>query len=413
MTTAAEVKTIVGNYSAEADRVSLQPSALLVSGEGRDQLAAEIVALANRDGGRVVLGVDRQGRFEEQLACGAEAARAAVAELAGSRVSPALDVELELLTGEEGDLIVLKVPRRQAQPHAVGRANTRGSVRSRGFLVRRGGQARPVSDAQLAWMFRVLSDPAVEVEFPLSIHTIPGSLVPSTEVPQLRAVESFERLVAGLDPDLAADIAADPDRRQNALVELAAWAFLDEVPALLVESDARESISLDELPVPTRGSEFAALDGGLRALLGGAPPPRGLRKLLGRRHESRRYVLPTECEMQVDALPHQQKVRLMLNHPAWIVTFAARAAGAGEGLELAGGAESAAADRLAWTRLALTYSCSFPFPETDEAAHARLGFPERLRRHLETGWNSERFAAALAPRWIERFGTYDSSVTGH
>ncbi|HJO03828.1 MAG TPA: hypothetical protein QGG47_07630 [Acidobacteriota bacterium] len=52
MTTAAEVKQLVTDYPEAAQRVVFLSALLLTSDEGLDAIAREMVALANRDGGR-------------------------------------------------------------------------------------------------------------------------------------------------------------------------------------------------------------------------------------------------------------------------------------------------------------------------------------------------------------------------
>lgn len=111
MTTTAEVKQLVERYAVEAERVVLCPSTLLARDEGLDELAREVAALANHEGGRVVLGVNESGRFEGRLGLLREVVAAAVAELRESRILPPPRLSFEQLAGDEGELVVLTVER--------------------------------------------------------------------------------------------------------------------------------------------------------------------------------------------------------------------------------------------------------------------------------------------------------------
>ena len=175
MTTAAEGRQILAQYPAEAQRVVFKASALLRSEEGLDEIARDVVALANRDGGRVVLGAGAGGRFEGRLEVSRQECDEAVATMLRTRIVPAPETLLEHLTGEDGELFVLKVEPRRGAPHAFARVTPQGSVGGRLYYVRDGASTRPVSDRQLAWMFRVAGDPAVRVAVPVQVHTVPGS----------------------------------------------------------------------------------------------------------------------------------------------------------------------------------------------------------------------------------------------
>lgn len=413
MTTAAEVKQIVGSYPREAQRVVLKPSGLLLSEEGRDALAKEIVALANRDGGRLVLGVDEQGRFESSLELSHDDAVAAMAQLATSRIVPPLEPALEHLSGEEGDLLVIGVPRRAAGPHAFARVSARGSVAGRAYFVRHGAQTRPVSDAQLAWMFRVVDDPAVRRSMTLTLYTRPGLLLLSSELPQPRAADRFAGLVADLDVEQQSVLANDEGARATAFVELAGWAFLREVGALLGDQAelAATEVSLDDLPVPGAASVFSAHPGGLRGLLGGATPATGLRSLLRRQASSATMLVPQGCEVQVDYLAHQRKTRVVLTHEAFVVTLTAVADGGGDGLGWPG-REGQMTGQVCWSRLRLEYACSLPFPAAERKPTATAGFLARLQRRLEFGWNSERFLDAFSGHYLERLVSDQAASAG-
>jgi hypothetical protein len=196
MTTAAEIKQALTAYPADAQRLVFAPSSLLAGADGHEQLARDIVALANRDGGRIVLGVDAAGRYEPELALKDDAARVALDELLTRYTAPRIVAPLEHLVGEDGELMVVAVPRRAAGPHAVARTNAKGSVGARLYCVRDRDRTMPVSDAQLRWLFAGADAGGHTVEFTLHLAHDASGL--RADILQPRVADAVEAILAGL-----------------------------------------------------------------------------------------------------------------------------------------------------------------------------------------------------------------------
>ncbi len=406
MTTAAEVGQLVTDYPADAQRVVFLSSSLLASDQGLDEIAREMVALANRDGGRIIFGVDRAGVFEDRLAIDPASVAAALADIGRSRVVPSISAAVERLGGSGGELLVARVPQRQSGPHACARVEVGGGVGNRAYYVRQGDRTRRVTDAQLAWMYRVVVDPAMHEVMQLTLHTRPMLLTINPAIPQPRAADLFARQLAGLDEPLAQALGPYTEVRADALVELAPWAFLTEIDALLgdlkLDLDV-EHVSIDDLPVPGHASTFAQAPGGLRGVLGGTTGGGGLLRLLQRRRESATLLLPAGAEVLVDHLPRQRKTRAMMSHPSFNITFSARPDGGGVGLGWPD-LEGARSDETAWCRLRLAFRCSLPFPDRGCGSDPAVDrFLEALVERLRTGWDSDRWLQATSPAYLSGF----------
>lgn len=398
MTTTAEVRQILNQYPAEAQRVLFKPSALLGSEEGLDDLAREVVALANRDGGRLVLGVSESGQFEGRIELSREQVDAAVETLLTTRMIPRPETVLEHLTGEEGELVVLRVEPRAGAPHAFARVTSNGSVGGRAYFVRDGNRTRAATEAQLGWMFRVSGDPALRREMALDLHTRAGELGIVADVPQPRAAGYFAMLLEGVPAKTAARLGGDPQARSAALTELAGWAFLLELQALFGDGTEVESeeVALDDLPVPAGGSAFGAEGPDLRQLLDGDRKRGGLAGLLGRRGPGRSFRLPRGAEVQVDYLARQTKGRVTLVHPGMVLTFSARPGDSGDGLSWAANPSG----DLVWTRLRTALTCSLPFPAAGPADERYEKLARRLAARLRDGWDTGAFLEAFDPRYL-------------
>jgi len=407
MTTAAEVKQALAAYPADAQRLVFAPSSLLGTEDGQEQLARDVVALANRDGGRVVLGVDAAGRYESSLAMNDEQARAACEEMLARFTAPRVDAHLEHLVGEDGDLLVLGVPRRAGSPHAVARTNAKGSVGSRLYCVRHRDRTAPVSDAQLRWLFSRSGDGASTRAVEFTLHARQGASGLRTDILQPRVADAIEAVLAGLAPEVASQIVGNPESLQQAAVELTSWVFLDELAAVLASEDcelATAEQQLEELPVPTSGSVFGGVPGSLRGLLGG-PSPGGVMSRILRRGSSRTFLLPAGAEVQVDYLARLGKARVGVHSRELRVGFSAVAGELGSGLRWPG-LELPDDDDAAWVSVRGELQVELPFP-ADNASGSLA--PERLARvlaeRLAARWDDATLHAAVSPAAVERFFT--------
>lgn len=397
MTTTAEVKQLVERYAQEAERVVFAPSGLLASDDGIDRLAREVVALANHQGGRVVLGVSESGRFEGRLELERDSLAAAVDTLATERIVPTPELSLERLAGEEGELAVIRVEPRVAGPHAVARKLAGGGVAARAYFVRDGARTRPVSEERLAWMFRVVGDPAMRAEVELDLQLEPGRLEVDSRRPLPAAAARFRPVLEAVAG--AVEEGAELDVRAQGLNELAAWAFLAELEEAFEAAGVEMvEVALDDLPVPERQSVFGDVGDGLRTLLDGDRRRGGIAGLLGKKGPGRSYRLPKAAELQVDYLGRQGKGRLTLVHPAVVLTLSSRVASQGRGAAPSlGGGDSGAGE---WVRLALALNVSLRWDGVHAAAAERASraLTARVREH----WDSERWALSLDPAWRDR-----------
>ncbi len=89
-------------------------------------VAREMVALANRDGGRIVVVVDRVGVFEAALAVDFATMTDVVTEIGRARVVPSMVADVELLGGAEGEVLV---------DHLARQGKTRVMINHRSFVI--------------------------------------------------------------------------------------------------------------------------------------------------------------------------------------------------------------------------------------------------------------------------------------
>lgn len=83
------------------------------------KLAEEIVALANRCGGTICVGISDDGKVEGHQFQDVNKVRERLDNLCHDRISPAISLQTELLRHPEGEVLLIDVPQRRGIPHAV------------------------------------------------------------------------------------------------------------------------------------------------------------------------------------------------------------------------------------------------------------------------------------------------------
>lgn len=364
MTTAGEIRQLVDAGAAEARRVVFLPSSVLTTPAGIDSFAREVAALANREGGRVVLGVSASGIFEEQPAVAREVADAAIAEALTRRIVPPVEAAVEHIVSEAGEALVVRLLARSGPPHRAPAANGSGEP---AVFVRLGDRTRAATPEQVSWMERVRKDPAIERAWTLATAAGPDDCGVDPAAP---IAEHYRELLERAPASLLGQMRASAEARVRACAELAPWVFLLDLGAALAPASV-ERVSLDDLAQPGSRSMIGTLPGGIAALLGEAAPSGLLSRVFGRRAPRPSFRVPRGAEPHVDLLLHQRKGRAMLVHPGWVVTFAA--APAGEGAEAGS--------------LRLELACSLVFPERDGQIESQRQ-AERIVERAVRAWSA-------------------------
>ncbi len=153
--------------------------------EAARNLAAQLVSLSNRDGGRIVFGVDdktraiEQGPFNEKHVCVER-----VAHVARDLCSPPPDLAHEFVECPEGEVLVVSVGRRAGMPLAV--VERRGAeIRGRTYYIRNNQGKQLVTDNELLQIFVNKDFPKIRASFPFVYPYNRASLAEaeSTEYP--------------------------------------------------------------------------------------------------------------------------------------------------------------------------------------------------------------------------------------
>lgn len=112
-----------------------------------ERLAKEFVALANRQGGMVLIGVD-----DDKTLYGAELQadyETWIADIGGQTIDPPLPLTCETLTIQGKDLLIVHVPRGPYKPHCVREGEHKCTV-----YIRHGSSSRPASREEIGGLWQ-------------------------------------------------------------------------------------------------------------------------------------------------------------------------------------------------------------------------------------------------------------------
>lgn len=125
--------------------------------ENRKKIAQNLVGFANRNGGKLVIGVDDNTREPEGASIREEGATGIISEISRDDCSPTVSFTHEFYSSEKGDLsegsvFVLAIEQGGKIPHA--RVNRSGAeIEKREYRFRAGDETRLVSDQELQLLF--------------------------------------------------------------------------------------------------------------------------------------------------------------------------------------------------------------------------------------------------------------------
>ena len=179
MTTKKEIYRILKNRDKETLYIEFKKSMILKNLNGLKKIANEIIAFANRYGGKLLIGIDNDGNFEGKEIFngrGIDQYKNDIENVCHNNISPIVECTMEFMQFSEGDVLVVNIPKRKDIPHAyiVSREGT--EIKNRIYRIRTSHGIRLVSDRQLQWMFTYLKDPGFKYKFRLIINYFDDSI---------------------------------------------------------------------------------------------------------------------------------------------------------------------------------------------------------------------------------------------
>ena len=222
-----------------------------------------IVSFANREGGRIIIGIMDNGNPEgigvfDLLAdashSGIDKFKGAVISSTRSKISPPLDLTINHHLNDEYEFVEIIIPKRKGMPHAVIEGEP-GRVRDRLYYIRTSNSKELVSDTQLAWMFSGQSFNTDENN--ILIHTttykniggvpLNGGFHVDKYILQPNGTRGLQPFIHALSDDSYERCKSDLDYKIELMTEMMMYSILQTIEGMsrVVSQDAKA------VPVPS------------------------------------------------------------------------------------------------------------------------------------------------------------------
>ncbi len=178
MTTCKEINELLDTKDLEKIKVEFKQSEEIRMKEGQKDLAKELVALANHLGGRLIIGLTDDGKFEGKDIFKVDNDKGIINNIIQSRISPTLNYNIEFLQCPKGDLLIIHVEKRKDIPHAYIVSKESHEIKNRIYYIKTPHDKRLLSDMQLKYLFK---EQSLDFSHPFSIvinYTKPEFKIP-------------------------------------------------------------------------------------------------------------------------------------------------------------------------------------------------------------------------------------------
>jgi hypothetical protein len=187
MTTCSEIQALINEREKEKAHVELKSFRKIQATDQRSDnlrdIAYEIIALANLNGGKLIFGINDDGGFDGKFEGELDNIKRDIHNLCFDSISPIIECNTEFIECTTGDLFIVYVPKRKSIPHAYVNRKDGKEIKSRIYYIRTSHGKKLVNDAQLEWIFRNQDTPnfsypfRIGVEFDKQLSVI-GSPIP-------------------------------------------------------------------------------------------------------------------------------------------------------------------------------------------------------------------------------------------
>ncbi len=236
MTTCAEITEILKKPDKETVQVELKESALLRNGDGQKKLGYEVVALANRYGGKLILGIKDDGTFEGRNIFVIDKDKSVIDNICRTNISPVIDYDVDFLQCDKGDLLVINVPKRKDIPHAYIDRRNGSEIKNRIYYIRTSHGKRLVSDKELSWLFTHIEDPDFVLRFRLVINFIKDSLKIPGNISQPSCISNYVWFVNSIPEEDISKVTKDWDIIQSFFLDITPYSILHSLSWLFTHS---------------------------------------------------------------------------------------------------------------------------------------------------------------------------------
>ncbi len=286
MTTNDELNEILKKKDKENLKNELKQSLILRTKEGQRNLAYEIVAFANKFGGKLILGIKDDGNFEGKDIFNVDLDKQLIDNICQDKISPVIECSTEFLQNDKGDVLIINIPKRKNIPHAYIVSRTGPEIKSRIYYIRTSHGKRLVRDGQLYWLFKYEDNPNFSYNFKivLNFSRDPFQILIQDEQP--RYVFDYDISLAEINEKVQTMIYEKNENLFPLFIEITPYAFINSFSKVfshswlsiirrdkgstgygpLDTSVKKLRISIDNIPLPPKNSILESLSWNIKEI---------------------------------------------------------------------------------------------------------------------------------------------------
>lgn len=153
MTTCEEIQKLLEKLEIENIKFELKSSKILKNDNWKDNLAREFVAFANKNGGKVIIGLQNDGTFDGKKDYEVDKLKGDINNVIRDKISPIIDYNFEFLECDGGDLSIISIEKKKDIPHAYIVKRESHEIKNRIYYIRTPHGKRLVSNQELSDLF--------------------------------------------------------------------------------------------------------------------------------------------------------------------------------------------------------------------------------------------------------------------
>lgn len=174
--TAADILRISQSKEKENSNAELKSFGKIIPLKDADRkdLACEIVAFANRRGGKIIFGVKDNGEPDEKMEIDVDTLKQTLQQICRDNISPVIECSIQVIDETGGFFVVMYIPKKKITPHAYIQKRSGANIIDRVYYIRTSHGKEPVSDGQLEYLFRNEGDPVYNHSFRIAFELDTG-----------------------------------------------------------------------------------------------------------------------------------------------------------------------------------------------------------------------------------------------
>jgi hypothetical protein len=151
--------------------------------KNRKHIACEMVAFANRNGGKIIFGMKDDGSFETGININVDELNGKIHSICFDNISPVIEAPTEFVEENDIKAFVVNIPKRKTIPHAFIEKRSNHEIDKRIYYIRTSHGKRLVTDGQLQWLFQNTGEPNYTSSFRIGFEfnkrmEMVGNIVP-------------------------------------------------------------------------------------------------------------------------------------------------------------------------------------------------------------------------------------------